>query len=453
MASTAGSDIAVEEVVLAELDIPEPHADPLTESAAQTGKQSWPFRVAGFCRRLASRIFGMASYIFLLAVLANVPLFQLITFGYLLDAGGKAARGEKFRDLFSGLEKASHLGGIFLGTWLLIWPIRIATGFWLDASIIDPSSSATGALKVLQWVLLVGTLGHVFAAIACGGKLRYFFWPLIAPFSIGIWLVRRSTITRKLLSITLGWVSPKMVSDICNAQPIMDWFLPAIFLKRLFRGNLYSSSRDAVWDFIVDLNLPRFFMLGLKGFIGTMIWLALPTLLLAGSTSDKPVVGGFCLFFGIVISVPVFALLPFLQAHFGTDGKLKRFAEPLVVMRQFSRAPFAHLFGLLMTLLLAIPLFLLKIEEVPTEFLWTLSLLFVAFGWPSRIIAGWAIGRSKKKERPVRWWIRYPVQFFAAPISFSFAVIFFLTRYISWNGTLSLLENHVFLLPAPFWLG
>lgn len=452
MASTAGSDIAAEEIVLAELDAPEFSRCNAGELEIPAPKQSWPFRLVGFCGWIASSLFGIASYIFLLAVLANIPLFQLITFGYLLDAGGKAARGEKLRNLFAGLEKASHIGGILLGTWLLIWPIRIATGFWLDASIIDPNSSATGALKVLQWVLLVGTLGHVFAAIACGGKLRYFFWPLIAPFSIGIWLVRRSKITRTLLSVTLGWISPKMVTDICSAQPINDWFLPAIFLKRLFKGNLYASSRDAVWDFIVDLNLPRLFMLGLKGFVGTMIWLALPTLLLAGSTSEKPVVGGFCLFLGIVVSVPVFALLPFLQAHFGSDGKLKRFAEPLVVMRQFSRAPFAHLFGLLMTLLLAIPLFLLKIEEVPTEFLWTLSLLFIAFGWPSRIIAGWAVGRSKKKERPVRWWIRYPVQFFAAPISFSFAVIFFLTRYISWNGTLSLLENHVFLLPAPFWL-
>jgi hypothetical protein len=97
-------------------------------------------------------------------------------------------------------------------------------------------------------------------------------------------------------------------------------------------------------------------------------------------------------------------------------------------------------------------LFLLKIEEVPSEFLWSLSLLFIAFGWPSRIIAGWAVGRAAKKEKPVRWWLRYPIQFFAAPIAFAFAVIFYLTRYVSWNGTLSLLENHVFLLPAPFWL-
>ena len=452
MANSAATGTVDEEVFIAAIDEDDVVVaeEMIQEQAAAT--RSWPFRLMGGLAWLASRIFSMASYVFFLAVIANVPFFQLITLGYLLDAGGKAARGEKFRSLFDGIQKASHIGGMLLGVWLLIWPIRIVTGFWIDAQIIDPSSPAAGGLKILQWVLMVATLGHVFAALACGGKLRYFFWPLIAPFSIGIWLVRRSRITRWVLSLMIGWMSPKLVTDICNAQPINDWFLPAIFLKRIFKGNLYADSRDAVWGFIVGLDLPRYFMLGLKGFVGTMLWLAIPTLLLAGSTSDRPVVGGLCTFLGIAISVPVFALLPFLQAHFGTDGKLIRFAEQRVVMRQFSRTPFAHLFALFMTLLLAIPLFLLKIEEVPPEFLWSLSLLFVAFAWPSRGITGWAVGRSAKKEKPVRWWIRYPVQFFAAPISFSFAVIFFLTRYISWNGTLSLLENHVFLLPAPFWL-
>ena len=194
-------------------------------------------------------------------------------------------------------------------------------------------------------------------------------------------------------------------------------------------------------------------MLGLKGLVGTLCWLAIPTLALAGSTSDNQGVAGLCLLIGIVVSVPVFALLPFVQSHFATDGKLKRFFQPLQVMRLFSRAPMAHLFSLFLILVLALPLFLLKVEQVPREFLWTLSLLFIAFAWPSRMLAGWASGRGARKEKPVRWWLRYPIQFFAAPISFLFAVIFYLTRYISWNGTLSLLENHVFLLPAPFWLG
>jgi len=438
------------EEIVAELvpEVPAEKVHPVVDE-----RRSWPFRVAEFCCRMCARLFGICSTIFLLALLANVPLLQLITFGYLLDSSGRAARGEKFRSQFSGIRRATRIGGILLGTWLLLWPMRFAYGFWADAAVIDPGSQQTMALMVFSWFMTIATIAHIVAAILCGGKLRYFFWPLIAPFSLCAWLVRRSRITRKMLSLLVGWLSPKFVADICNAESITDWFLPAIFFKRLFTENLLKSTWDSLFKFVTELELPRYFMLGLKGLIGTLCWLAIPTLALAGSTSEKQGLAGLSLLIGIVVSVPVFALLPFVQAHFATDGKLRRFLQPLQVMRLFSRAPMAHLIGLLLILVLALPLFLLKIEQVPKEFLWSLSLLFIAFGWPSRMIAGWASGRGAKKEKPVRWWLRYPIQFFAAPVSFSFAVIFYLTRYISWNGTLSLLENHVFLLPAPFWLG
>ena len=441
---------AAPEEIVAELDLDGIVADPM--ELLNEGVQSWPFRFLGFCSRTCARVFGICSTIFLLAVLANIPILQLITFGYLLDSSGRAARGEKFRAQFSGIRKSIPIGGIVLGAWLLIWPIRLVSGFWMDSAIIDPGSRQTTALMITQVIFSFAIIAHIFAAVICGGKLRYFFWPLIAPFSLAIWVVRRSSVTRKLLSITIGWLSPKFVADICNAQPVTDWFLPAIFLRRLFTEDLFATSKSAVVEFLSDLELGRYFMLGLKGLGGTICWLAIPTLMLAGSTSDKPGLAGLCLLIGIVVSVPVFALLPFVQAHFATDGKLRRFFEPLKVMRLFSRAPIAHLISLFLILLFALPLFLLKIEQVPAEFLWSLSLLFIAFGWPSRMIAGWAVGRSAKKEKPVRWWLRYPIQFFAAPISLVFAVIFYLTRYISWYGTLSLLENHVFLLPAPFWL-
>jgi hypothetical protein len=440
---------ATDELV-AELDLDGIAPDPIDMEFGS--EKSLPFRAAAVCSRCCARVFGICSTIFLLAVLANVPVLQLITFGYLLDSSGRAARGQKFRTQFSGIKKATQLGGLLLGAWLLIWPVRLVSGFMLDASIIDPNSGQTTFLTVLHWLLTIGTVGHIFAAVICGGKLRYFFWPFIAPFSLAVWLVRKSSITRKVLSLTVGWLSPKLVADICNAQPITDWFLPAIFLRRLFTENLFESSRIAIWEFLVSLELPRYFMLGLKGLIGTICWLAIPTLMLAGSSSDKPAVAGLCLFIGIVVSVPVFALLPFVQSRFAADGKLRRFFEPIQVLRMFGRAPMAHLVSLFLILLFALPLFALKVEEVPAEFLWSLSLLFIAFGWPSHMIAGWAVGRAAKKEKPVRWWLRYPIQFFAAPVSFAFAVIFYLTRYISWNGTLSLIENHVFLLPAPFWL-
>ena len=77
---------------------------------------------------------------------------------------------------------------------------------------------------------------------------------------------------------------------------------------------------------------------------------------------------------------------------------------------------------------------------------------FIIFSWPARLALGWAYRRGKNAPRSRPWWIRYPMLLASVPVAFAFAIILTLTRYVSWNGALSLFENHVFLLPAPFWL-
>ena len=442
-----------EQIVIAEID------DDATEITAvdenQSAKSSsWVFRSGKWATKTSSNVFGVLSLVFLLAVLANIPLLQFLSFGYLLEVTGRIARGGKFRDSFIGIRKASHIGGLLLGTWLLIMPIRLLSAFWLEAYIIDPESMQTFGLRIAQWVLIGLTVAHIVAAWLCGGKIRYFFWPIIAPVSIMLWLVRRSKITRKLLAITVGWVSPKLVADICNAPPINDWFLPAILWRKITEKNLYARCRDGVWNFLTGLNLPKFFWLGLKGFVGTFLWLLFPTLLLIGGTileGGAAVLSGLL---GVLIAIPVFALLPYLQSHFSIDGRMKSFLEPRKVFKNFASSPVPHTVALFMTLLFAIPLFVLKIEEIPAELFWTLSLVFIVFTWPARMLTGWAYRRGTQKEPETvgRWWVRYPILLLAIPISLSFVMILFGSRYISWNGALSLLENHVFLLPAPFWL-
>jgi predicted cation transporter len=107
--------------------------------------------------------------------------------------------------------------------------------------------------------------------------------------------------------------------------------------------------------------------------------------------------------------------------------------------------------ALLLMLVLALPLFLLKIEKIPPELFWLLSVIFVVLGWPARFAWGWAYRYAQPRQDRAARKIRWPVGIFTAAIALTFAFIFFLTRYTSWNGTLSLFENHVFLLPLPFW--
>ncbi len=405
-------------------------------------------------QRAASSLFGMASVVFLLAVAANIPIIQFLSFGYLLEVSGRLARNQKFSQAMIGLRKASVLGSIVLGTWLMLLPIRLLSNLWFEAYLIDPASPQTRFLRVLQIVLIVLIVCHIGAAWLCGGKLRYFFWPIVAPFSFVVWLARRLAgwkYFHGFLTLTTGWFASGLADEICHAKPVQDWFLPAIFWKRIRAGGAYSTARDGVWNFCESLHLPYYFVLGLQGFIGTFAWLLIPTLLLVVATyldGGAAVLSGVL---GVIIAIPVFALLPFLQAHFATDGQLRRFLQIRGVFCNFGRAPIAHLLALLVTLALAIPLFLLKVEAIPNELLWTISVVFVVLTWPAKMMIGWAYGRGVKRTRQSRWWVRYPIALLTVPVSLSFVVILTLSRYISWNGALSLFENHVFLLPAPFW--
>ena len=430
-------------------------SQPIQTRIAERAQQSWVFRFFGWISLALSRVFGVGSIIFLLAVAANIPIVQFLSFGYLLEVSGRLARKKSFRDAMIGLKKASVLGGIVLGTWLTLIPIRFASQFAREAYLIDPTSGQTRGMRFFLFVLIAMTVMHIGAAWMCGGKLRYFFWPIIAPFSLAVWLARRaasSTFARKIIAVSTGWISKSLVDDICNVKPMSDWFLPAICIQKIRSGNVYVNCRDGVWDFAASLNLLYYFNLGWKGFLGTFAWLFFPTLLLVTASFSEGSVSVLSGIFGVVFAIPIFMMLPFLQAHFATDGKVKRFLEVRAVFKNYGRAPFAHLTALLLTLVLALPLFFLKIEEIPGELLWTLSVVFVLFSWPARLIVGWAYRRGVSKDKSSRWWVRYPFLTLAIPVALAFALILTLTRYISWNGALSLYENHVFLLPAPFWM-
>ena len=428
---------------------------PASSQENPSSQQSWPFKWLHGVRWLISRLFGSLSLLFLLAAAASLPILQLVSFGYLLEISGRLARGGKLSGAIIGLEKASRVGGLILGTWLLLLPIRLVSLLWYEAYLIDPGSQQTAVWRIVQITLIGVIMAQILAAWLCGGKLRYFFWQAIAPFSFIIWLIRKMASLRSLrplLHACLDWVSPHLVRNLCDTRPLTDWFVPAILLKKIVRRTLYTDARDGLWKFVASLRLWFYFQLGLKGFLGTFLWLLIPTaLLMAGTATDTLASLGSALF-GFALAVPLFVFLPFLQVHFSRHGTWQSFLQPLHVLAIFWRAPMAHGLALLLTLALAVPLFLLKIEEIPTELLWTLSLVFVAFTLPSRIAVGLAYRRGDRPGKQGRWWLGLPVIGLSLPLSFTFVFIMFFTRYITWNGMWSLMENHVFLLPAPFWL-
>ena len=116
---------------------------------------------------------------------------------------------------------------------------------------------------------------------------------------------------------------------------------PIWLVRRLRRGGVYGSARDAVWEFVTTLRLPHYFRLGLLGFAGTMAWLLVPVTLIALGRRFPPV------------RVPRRPLardrgamrLPFLQMRFVVENRFAAFFEYRAVRDRFRRAPWASLRG------------------------------------------------------------------------------------------------------------
>jgi hypothetical protein len=287
-----------------------------------------------------------------------------------------------------------------IGCWLVLLPVRFVSTLAVSAELVDPGGAIARRWRFGLLVLTVLAFFHIVAACARGGKLRYFLWPLGNPF----WLARR-----------------------------------------LGQGGFYSASRDAVWKFVASLRLPYYFRLGLLGFVGTLMWLFLPVTLIAIGRR-APLVG----FLGALLLGIVALALPFLQARFAAENRFRALFEYRVVRDRFRRAPWAFAFATVLTLVFAVPLYLLKIEVIPREVVWLPSLVFVGFIFPARLLTGWAYARSFRRERPRHWFFRLTTRLALVPIAAFYVLIVYLSQFTAWYGIGSLYEQHAFLIPVPF---
>jgi hypothetical protein len=348
-------------------------------------------------------LFGVVVLLVGLAVLAALPILQFLSLGYLLEAGGRVARTGRLRDGLIGVRLAARLGGIVAGAWLLLLPVRFVADLARSAAIIDPDGPVAAAWRAGLLVLIGVTFIHIAAACARGGKLRYFCW----PFNV-FWLIRR-----------------------------------------LFRGGYYAEARDAVWNTVVSLRLPYYFWLGFRGFVAALAWLVVPITLLA--IGHAPSEGAALLgFVGALLLGIVLLYLPFLQMRLAATNRLRAVFEVGAVRDAFKRAPWAFAVAFVVTLLFALPLYLLKIELIPREAAWLPSLVFIVFIYPARLLTGWALGRAARRTAPRHWFFRWTGRLLLVPAAAFYVLIVFFTQYTSWNGAWSLYEQHAFLVPVPF---
>src|SRR5262249_21771788 len=156
-------------------------------------------------------------------------------------------------------------------------------------------------------------------------------------------------------------------------------------------------------------------------------------------------------FLGAAAMAYVLLHLPFLQTHFACQNRLRAMFDLNESRAQFRRAPIAFWFALAITLLFALPLYLLKIEPViPPELRWTITIFFILLIYPARLITGWAVGRALHRSRPRFVLFRWLARTAAIPVVAIYVFILFFTQYTSFLGPASILEQHAFLLPVPF---
>lgn len=346
----------------------------------------------------AEWLFGAASLVLALSFLATYPVLQMLSLGYLLEAGGRIARTGRLRDGFVGVRKAARVGGLFFGVWLMLLPLRFASLMASSARLIEPESRADRGWSMALVVLTVLVGVHILGACWRGGRLRHFFWPA-----------------------------------------------PIRLLRQLRQGGAYSRARDAVCEFVIGLRLPYYFWLGLRGFAGGLIWLFLPISLLAAG-QKAPLLG----FIGGFALVVVVIYLPFVQTRFAAENRFRAMFEIGPVRQWFRRAPVAFLTALGITLLFAVPLYLLKIEIIPREAAWLPSLVFVTFIYPTRLLTGWACGYAGRRERNRNWFLRQFARLGMLPVALLYVLIIYFTQFTSWHGVASLYEQHAFLVPVPF---
>ena len=353
--------------------------------------------VGWICRSL----FGIASLILFLAVVSAIPIVSFFALGYLLEVEGRVARSGKFRDAFPLIDVAPRWGSIVLGIWLCVFPLRLLTNAAADARIIDPGSPADRRLHAIVAFLAVIVSIHICLALARGGSLGCFFRPIK----------------------NIRWL-----------------------LARWRSGDYWSHAESACGQFLLSLRIRHHFWLGVRGYVGAMLWLVIPTALFAFAkkTEGGPILvtifGGFLLMF-------VLNWIPFLQAHFAAEQRFGAMFELRKIRQLYKHAPFSWMITLLVTFTLALPLYLFKVVLPPRDALWLVTLVFIISIYPSKVISGWAYHRAVTRPEKVFFLWRGFASLVIGLLIALYVFLLFFTQFIGEQGKLVLFEHHAFLLP------
>ncbi len=353
-------------------------------------------------------VWQITCLLVLLAVAATIPIIQWASLGYLLEAASRVANGRSWREILPGRERAGRIILVLLCltiTWLPVW---LATQYSYQAELIEPGSRIASRWRIAAGTAAILWMIYGLWAIIRGGRIRDFLWP--AP----IRFLRE-------------------------------------FIPRILRRSTWHDLEDRLWSVTAGLQVPRLAWLGFRAWLGALIWLAVPaTMMVIGMQSyqqpGRVVIGviGFIAMWWVLLH------LPFLQVQMAQENRLRSMFRLSTVRQSFRKAPWAFFFGSLVTLALALPLYLLRIEVIPKELMFLPCLAFVLLTLPAKLCVGWAMYRGQQ-DKPNRWLLnRYAAWFLQLAIVPVYMLFLYLGSISSWDGPLVVFLQHAFLTPVPF---
>jgi len=345
---------------------------------------------------LGRTVWGIGCTIVLLALLAAVPVLNMLALGYLLEAEGRVARTGKLRYAFPLLSVAPRIGMAGLLIFLALVPIRILATQIGVASDLD-------APQVRGMLIGLRILQVVVALFLC-----FMIWLLLRP-----------------------------VHELPRLR------------QNLSRLGFWKYTSAAVDSLIRELEIRRHFMLGLKGFACAAIWLVIPMALLTSYYRNQQPAAAVLSFLGGFLAIPILGWLPLLQANLAATGDFRAGFQVKRIRRLIARTPLVWVLNSILVSIMAFPLYFAKVRLPAQDAMWLVTLIFIVLIYPARILSGWTYHRATIRRKAF-FGLRWASKSLMFPLLAVYVLFIYFTPFFSEAGREAIFENHAFMLPSPF---
>ncbi len=122
-------------------------------------------------------IWDLSGLTVLLAVVAVVPLIQLVSLGYLLRAAANLSSGQPWRTALPGVRLAGRLVTFAMLTALLWLPVLLVTDLSYSVQLLRPGTAQAAAWRVAAFIVASVWLMWVAWAAMRGGRWWHVLWP------------------------------------------------------------------------------------------------------------------------------------------------------------------------------------------------------------------------------------------------------------------------------------